>query len=120
MEKGGKMRKFMFLIFALMLGNIFATDVSGDVSGTWNLAGSPYHVVGDINIPLDETLTIEAGVQVIFGDYYEFRISGNLQANGTSGNEIQFTSPNPAIGWKGLYFYETSTNLQPASVLNYC
>ena len=120
MEKGGKMRKFMFLIFALMLGNIFATDVSGDVSGTWNLAGSPYHVVGDINIPLDETLTIEAGVQVIFDDYYEFRISGNLQANGTSGNEIQFTSPNPAIGWKGLYFYETSTNLQPASVLNYC
>ena len=104
-----------------MAGSIFATDISGDVNGTWNLAGSPYHIIGDTNIPVDEVLTIEAGVVVIFDDYYEFRIRGQLLANGIDDNMITFMAFNPLfVGWKGLYFYQTIINTQPASVLNYC
>ena len=33
---------------------------------TWTLAGSPYEVLGDVRVPLDVTLTIEAGVEVRF------------------------------------------------------
>ena len=114
------MKKFIFLALILLTGNIFATDISGDVSGTWNLAGSPYNIVGDTNIPIGNVLTIEAGVHIIFQDYYEFRIRGQLLANGADGNEILFTSTDPLVGWQGLYFYQTITNAQPVSVLNFC
>jgi len=114
------MKKFVLFVLVLMAGSIFATDISGDVDGTWDLAGSPYNIVGDMNIPVDDVLTIEAGVDVVFQDYYEFRIRGQLLANGTDGNEILFTSPDPLDGWQGLYFFQTIINAQPVSVLNYC
>jgi len=38
----------------------------GNVSGVWNLAGSPYEVLGDISIQATDSLIIEPGVWVIF------------------------------------------------------
>lgn len=48
---------------------------AGPVSGTWTAAGSPYHIMGDIEVPNGEVLVIEPGVSVkIYSDY----IFGNL------------------------------------------
>ncbi|HHE39480.1 MAG TPA: hypothetical protein ENL20_13075 [Candidatus Cloacimonetes bacterium] len=115
------MKSFVLVVLVLIAGSIFATNVSGDVSGTWDFAGSPYRIVGDTNIPIDEVLTIEAGVIVVFDDYYEFRIRGQLLVNGTSENKVYFMAYDPyTVGWQGLYFFQTIINTQPASVLNYC
>jgi len=116
------MKKLLFITLIFYFGSIYSlTNISGDVNGTWNMAGSPYHIIDDTRIPVGDVLTIEAGVLVIFDDDYEFRIRGQLLANGAAGSEITFMSFNPLLaGWQGLYFMETITNLQPASVLNYC
>ena len=61
---------------------------------TWTAASSPYIVAGDIRIPAGETLTIEAGSQVLFeadssaGGFdttrSELIVQGTLVVNGTS------------------------------------
>ena len=65
---GGEMEKRMikFIIFLLIVfstGLLLAqTNVEGDVSGTWITANSPYNVIGDLEVPNGQTLTIEPGV----------------------------------------------------------
>jgi uncharacterized protein (TIGR02145 family) len=68
------------------------TNISGAVSGVWNLAGSPYLIVGDANVPADSSLQIEPGVSVKFTGEYVLLINGNLQAIGTEQDKVEFTS----------------------------
>ncbi len=88
----------------------------GPVSGTWALAGSPYQIEGDITVPVDEALTIEAGVQVIFQGHYKFNVNGSLEAVGTETETILFTAADPTIGWYSLRFVGATGN----SHLAYC
>jgi len=78
------------------------TNVSGDQSGTWTSANSPYYVTGDVTIPTGLTLNIEPGVEVNFQGYYKFYVLGNLQAIGTEDTMVIFTTDTPSIGWGGL------------------
>jgi hypothetical protein len=88
------------------------TDVSGTiVNATWTLAGSPYIVVGNINVA---GLTIQPGVQVIFQTNYAFEVDGNISAVGTAAAPIVFMGTNG--GWQGIYFNFAN----PGSVLDYC
>lgn len=80
------------------------TQVSGNQSGTWIAANSPYLVTGEILIPTGETLTIEAGIEINFQGYYKFTVNGNLQALGTETDSIFFTTDNQATGWGGIRF----------------
>jgi len=86
-------RKLIFGIF-LVLGLFLQaqTNVQGNVSGNWTLAGSPYQVIGEVSISSGQSLTIEPGVVVQFMDYYSFMIYGTLTAEGTVDDLIQFTS----------------------------
>src|SRR5690606_26441501 len=71
------------------------TNVSGDIASNtlWTAAGSPYTLnSGDVNVLAGVTLTIEPGVTVRGIANSELRILGDLQAIGTAGNEILFTS----------------------------
>lgn len=88
----------------------------GPVSGTWDLAGSPYMVNGEININEDSTLVIEPGVEVRFTGWYKFIVKGSLLAEGTETDQILFTADDTNNRWYGIrFFYATGT-----SVLDHC
>ena len=63
------------------------------VQGVWDLAGSPYLINNHIELNSD-TLTIEAGVEVIFLDNYHFYIknSSNLFILGTASQPVIITA----------------------------
>jgi hypothetical protein len=95
--------KRIFFIFCLLGINflLFATDVSGNQSGTWDLAGSPYNIVGDITIPAGEILIIEPGVDVIATGDYKITALGNMEAEGTYSDSIRFYGEN-GTNWGGI------------------
>ncbi len=69
------------------------TEVSGNVSGVWDLEHSPYHVIGRLEIPEEETLTLEPGVEMRFFQGEErydpvVLISGSLVILGEEDNPI--------------------------------
>jgi hypothetical protein len=100
----------------------------GDVSGTWLLAGSPYQIQGDIQIPNNAVLTIEPGVTVEFQGYYTLNVQGRLLAEGTETDTILFTvndtsgfsDPNTSLGgWNGIQFDNTPLE-NDSSQIRYC
>jgi len=98
--------KSVFLVLALLIGllSFSQTEVSGTISGDWPVSGSPYHVVGNINVPSGQTLNIEAGVEVNFQGAYKLLVNGGINAAGTADAMIYFTTDNHAVGWAGIHF----------------
>jgi parallel beta-helix repeat protein len=99
----------MTVVFAGMMNmgsdHAAATAVSGQQSGTWTLANSPYYVEGNVYIEDGQTLTIEAGVEVYVNGTYEILVNGTLLADGTEANPILITSNQsvPSTGdWLGI------------------
>lgn len=81
---------------------------------TWDLAGSPYRVQGNIQVG---HLTIDPGVCVVFEGNYELLVSGFLIAVGTANSPIVFTwNPGLATPWRGILFQDPL----PGSRLEYC
>ena len=93
----------------LVPGGTLTTDT------TWNLAGSPYIVQGDLYVfsPLNPRLTIEPGVEVRFqagaGLFISYNAGvstswrGEIDAVGTALDPILFTADNGnSGGWEGL------------------
>ena len=80
----------------IMPTHVEATDVSGTIfdgaGGPWTLAGSPYVVIGDVNVPAGEILTIEPGVQVRFNAEFSLLVDGSLYAVGIDANRINMTT----------------------------
>ena len=94
-----------------------ATDVSGDQSGTWTPAGSPYRLVGDVRVPPGATLTIEPDVVVIGMGQYKITVErSTLIAVGTAGQPILMTADNQSTGWRGLRFEDAD----PGSTVQHC
>lgn len=117
-----KLLPLLVLLYFNLSSLIFGqTYVSGNVSGTWTLSGSPYIVVGDITVPGGQTLTILPGVEVKFDGYYKFYISGTINAIGNANNYIYFRSnkPNPAPGDWCKILFDNATTLN-YGVLKYC
>jgi len=104
--------KKLFVLFISMA--VCAIAMAGDVSGniiintTWDIAGSPYTVIGDVTVDAGITLTIDPNVVV------EFNNSRNLNTYGTiNATSATFTSSNavPAVGdWNYIRFYTGSTS----------
>jgi hypothetical protein len=122
----GLMIVFMFLFG---LASFAQTHIySGNVSGSWTTAGSPYLIEGEISISSGQTLTIEPGVLVEFQDHYKLNVQGQLLAVGTQNDSIYFTIDDttgfsnltiPDGGWHGIRFgYSTPGN--DTSRISFC
>ncbi|MBU1652817.1 right-handed parallel beta-helix repeat-containing protein, partial [bacterium] len=91
----------------------------GPVSGIWTTVGSPYLIYGgDIEVQESHTLTISAGVEVLFAGRYHLIVGGRLFAEGVLGDSILFSRAYPTEDskWFGIrfdYAYE-------GSCLSYC
>jgi len=113
-----EMIHFLFILIILLSVQMLTaqTNVSGEVSGTWELINSPYIVVGDLSIVGDSLLVIEAGVEVRFDGFYQFISYGILSAVGTESDPILFTSnaatPNPG-DWYNIDLFDSS-------IMQYC
>ena len=94
------------------------TAVSGDVSGTWDTAGSPYLLVADARVPPGESLLVEPGVAVIGHGSYRITVKqgASLLAGGTEAMPILFTAADASIGWRGILFEGANDD----SSLNHC
>lgn len=116
----------LFFVLCLLLhiqGSWAQTNVSGNVSGTWTTAGSPYIITADIDVISSTTLTIDPGVEVRFDGNYQFQVHGKLTAVGTSTDSIKFTRNNPteASKGKGIRFIFTSNGFSSEiSKLSFC
>jgi hypothetical protein len=96
------------------------TDIpAGDVSGTWSLSNSPYHINGEITIPDSQTLIIEPGVEVVFTGHYKFNVQGRLLAIGTVQDTITFTAQDTETGWHGIRFLNTPGTNDTSKII-YC
>jgi len=86
------------------IDSLTGTTVCGNVSGVWDLTGSPYYVTCDVTVPAGQTLEIQPGVEVLFTGHYKFSVLGDLQAIGTEQDSIVFTRalPTEASKWAGI------------------
>lgn len=89
------MKKLMgIFVFMLLMFSLNCTDVSGQQSGIWELANSPYNVTGDISVPGESSLEIEAGVIVNFMGDYQITAEGRIIAQGNEEALISFKAEN--------------------------
>ncbi len=96
---------FTAVIVVISFGGQLYGQLQGEVTGVWRVANSPIRIVGDINVPAFESLTIEPGVQVQFSGNYDFTINGTLIAEGDQERPIRFISLTASPGaWTGLIF----------------
>lgn len=112
--------KSMCIIFLFLTSAAFSTELKGVVSGSLALEDSPFYVVGDVVVPPDAHLTIEAGVILKFDSTVVFRVEGKLTAKGADGRKIVFTASkkNPqGAAWEGVQFTNRSND---QSSLEYC
>jgi parallel beta-helix repeat protein len=74
--------------------NAEGTDVSGPIGAdtTWDTAGSPWIVVGNVSVNNGVTLTIDPGVVVKFDGFHSIFVDGTLSAVGTESSRILITS----------------------------
>ncbi len=126
------------IILAILLVtslSLFSIAISGEINSNnnhWTLDKSPYHVTGDIIVPIiiynpDETtipgtLTIDPGVVVLFDIGTSLTLYGTLTAIGTPSSLITFKyngvfpDPDNDITWSGISIENTTTT----SKLYYC
>jgi len=83
------------LTFAIFNQSSIATDVGGIIGSdtTWDLAGSPYNFISNVQVDENVTLTIEPGVIVNGGngfEYFRFQVWGHIVAIGSDSEKITF------------------------------
>lgn len=104
------------VIFASMYGALYhlnqnavaGTEVSGHITTdtNWTVSESPYWIVGDTFVDHGATLTIEAGVSVLFNGSFSFNVSGRLRTWGNQMGMVVFSLSKPPTPpgdyWKGI------------------
>lgn len=90
------------------------TELSGQINGTLSYGDHPFIIVGNVEVPKDQTLIIEAGCKLFFKDTTQFKIYGKLIANGIKGQPIKFIAYNNTT-WNGI-FADSSAEME----LNFC
>lgn len=79
-----------------------ATVVSGEISGTWTAAQSPYILSGNCTVGTNQVLTIEPGVKVIIGPSLQVFVYGGIVAVGTPAQPIFIQGTSPTNRWDSI------------------
>ena len=79
-----------------------ATVLSGNVSGTWTLSGSPYILSADCTVVSNQTLTIQPGVEVVIVPDVSIQVSGGISAIGTPEQPIRIRGASPSNYWESI------------------
>jgi parallel beta-helix repeat protein len=95
------------------------TVVTGDVSGTWDNAGSPYLLIEDCTVPTGDSLIIEPGVEIGFSESVSLDVYGQISAIGTSDRNIIFKTINDTVKFNYVRVFNGSSS-PPISEFNYC
>ena len=93
--------------------------IAGSVKGYWS-SDTTYSVIGNILVPVGDTLIIEAGTKVQFDGSYYFDVNGLLIARGSAEDSIYFTPTGPVKSpgdWYGIRFNDPADD---NSILSYC
>jgi hypothetical protein len=93
-----------------------ATVISGNVSGVWTTNGSPYIVSATCTVASNQTLTIEPGVEVIFGPDVSLAVVGEISAIGTPDRPISIRGITPSDYWGTIELDSTDVTNR----FNYC
>lgn len=120
----------VFTVSSIYPKYVFADTIpdSTQIYGVWDMAGSPYIVMGLATIPADSSLTIEPGVHVEFKsstndsafiiqylDIGWIKAYGKLIAVGSETDSITFTS-NGVGYWGGIHFEDVAEK----NLMKYC
>ncbi|MCC6325037.1 MAG: hypothetical protein IT420_05260, partial [Candidatus Brocadia sp.] len=115
-----------FVVSVFTAGATYGMNHSGVITGneTWYAADNPHIVTDSVGVDYGGTLTVEPGSLVKFDAGKELFVgyhgTGTLNAIGTSGNPITFTSSaaSPAPGdWGRIVFYNGTDG---STILDYC
>jgi parallel beta-helix repeat protein len=113
------------MIVALDIRTVRAeTYVEGHIAEdtTWITSGSPYVVINDVTVDEGVRLFIQPGVKIKFGGDFSLTVRGRLDAIGSQGNLITFTSNKltPQIGdWQGLVFMFATPSIVQYALIEY-
>jgi len=97
--------RILVSISLLLITSIALTQTiirEGKVSGNWSVEYSPYLIQGDIYVPENHLLSVEAGVEILFQPRTSLKVQGQLLAIGNEVDSIIFTAENPEEGWAGI------------------
>lgn len=114
MGSKGRINKLFAMLAVASLSATLAmasTFVSGDISGTWKKAGSPYVATGDCTVQPGQTLIIEPGVEVIIGQGLKIDVYGDMVAEGTAAEKIIFRGGNSTLFWDKITIHYTSSSI---------
>lgn len=114
------MKKFLsfFLVLCAFCMNAQTVQVSGNQSGTWS---GEIQIVGDVLVPQNEVLTVEAGTLIVAKGYFGITVNGGMTAVGTEDAKIEFTVydttgyydyENIRGGWKGINLSQCTDNVR--------
>lgn len=96
----------LFLLLALPVLADTTWVAGGTVQGMWTPTRSPFMIhSGDVEIPVGTSLTLLAGVEVVFTGPYRLIVHGELYAYGRGDDSIRFTTDtltNPGR-WRGIF-----------------
>jgi uncharacterized repeat protein (TIGR01451 family) len=86
-----------------------APSIGGVISGTLGLPRhyNVYHVTADLEVPVDERLTINPSTYLVFDSGRRLIVNGQLIAEGNTVFPIRFMSTDEA-GWNGLHFQSSA------------
>ncbi|RYD99168.1 MAG: T9SS type A sorting domain-containing protein [Sphingobacteriales bacterium] len=115
----------------LCVGNaVAATNINTPtVSGVWTVQNSPYYIYNDITVPLNSSLQIKPGVEVIFMGNYQITAEGRFTAIGSPEQKVTFKANDitgwenrmiPDGGWKGIYIMNQDIPSLNEPTLEHC
>lgn len=112
-------RSLLLLPVLLSYSSGAFTSAGGRLSTSTQWDSDTVNVTDTITVDDGVTLSIHAGVTIIFQGHYPVYVAGRILAEGSEEDSIRFMPVDTAVGWFGIRFNNTSVS-NDSSLFNYC